>query len=308
MKNKKSIAILGPTATGKTQLAAHLSNELNGEVISADSRQVYRNMTIGTGKDLADFVVNGVAVPFHLIDIVDAGYEYSVFEYMHDFHKAYEEIRSRSVLPVICGGTGMYLEAILKGYNFIKVSIDLATKASIEALTDDELKLILEKNKKLHNTTDVIDRSRLIKAVEIVLSEQEGEHERGFAKIESTVFGIHFERKVIRERISLRLNERLKSGMIEEVEKLINTGLSIEKLKYYGLEYKFIASYLAKEISYSEMHASLEIAIHQFAKRQMTWFRRMEKNGISIHWIDGFLSMEAKVKEVRSVISLECPM
>ena len=297
------LTILGPTATGKTNLAACLAYEIDGEVISADSRQVYRGMNIGTGKDLSDYLVNGKQIPHHLIDIVDAGYEYSVFEYVNDFQKAYQAIAGRKKTPILCGGSGMYLEAVLKGYELKYAPVNDEIRSTINLKSNEELIEVLKSHKSLHNFTDTNDRERLLRAVEIAMSSESGVGSREkdalssqFSILSSNIiFGIHFERETIRQRITERLNIRLKEGMIDEVKGLMLSGISAEKLKYYGLEYKYIAMYLKNEIDYNSMFNKLNIAIHQFAKRQTTWFRRMEKHGFNIRWINGNLDTRSKV-------------
>jgi tRNA dimethylallyltransferase len=293
------ITILGATAGGKTALAAHVAYTLNGEVISADSRQVYRGMDIGTGKDLDDFQVNNVWIPYHLIDVIDAGYKYNVFEYQKDFLKVYSYIKNRGKLPVICGGTGMYIDAVLRGYKLINVPHDDALKFELEKKSDAELIALISRNKELHNTTDTSNRKRLVRAAEIALYyENNGDIDFTFPKINSLNIHIVYDRDTRRNRISERLAYRLKHGMVEEVKQLIDRGVDPETLKYYGLEYKFITEYLLNEMSYEQMCEHLEIAIHQFSKRQMTWFRKMEKDGHVLHEIDGTLSLEEKLNLV----------
>ena len=294
----KLITILGPTATGKTSLAAHLAYEINGEIISSDSRQVYRGMTIGTGKDLNDFIINEKKIPHHLIDILDAGGEYNVFEFLNDFHNAFNEVILKEKTPIMCGGSGMYLESVLKGYTLLKTPIDNEYRESLNKKTYEELIEILSKLKKLHNKSDISSRERLIRALEISGKSEDFNIKNSFPKIESDVYGIYFDREIIKKRITERLVIRLKEGMIDEVKQLLENGITIEKLKYYGLEYKFIAMYLENEITYEEMFEKLNIAIHQFSKRQMTWFRKMEKNGIKINWIDGNFSINEKINYI----------
>ncbi|MDD5570330.1 MAG: tRNA (adenosine(37)-N6)-dimethylallyltransferase MiaA [Bacteroidales bacterium] len=297
-ENPKLITILGPTATGKTTLAANLASQIDGEVISADSRQVYRGMDIGTGKDLQDFNIAGKIIPYHLIDIVEAGYEYNVYEYLKDFRKVYEENISRNKKTILCGGSGLYIEAVLKGYKLTDTPVDNEFRKKINTKTDVELIKMLSEYRNMHNTTDTTSRERLIRALEIAYYNSIQTNETEFQKTESDVFGIYFERDIIKKRITERLKKRLESGMIYEVKNLIEKGVSADKLKYYGLEYKFITQYISGETGYNEMFEKLNIAIHQFAKRQMTWFRKMEKNGIKINWIDGNLSIEEKIKQI----------
>ncbi len=306
MKTEKYdiITVMGATAGGKTSLAANFAFEFDGEIISADSRQVYRGMDIGTGKDLADYTVNGKQIPYHLIDIVDAGYKYNVFEYQKDFLNVYEDINKRHKFPVLCGGTGMYIDAVLKGYKLINVPHDEELKEKLEQKTDEELIKILKKNKELHNRSDTSNRKRLIRAVEIALYyEKNGVIDFSYPVVKSLNIQIVFDRNSRRRRITQRLKERLQNGMIEEVERLINKDVPIETLKYYGLEYKFITEYILGELSYNEMFKKLEIAIHQFSKRQMTWFRKMEKDGFQIYKIDGFIPLEEKIIKVKELLS-----
>ena len=294
------ITILGPTASGKTALAANVAFRMNGEVISADSRQVYRNMDIGTGKDYDDYIIEGREVPCHLVDICDAGEKYSVYRYQKDFLTVYNQISGRNKLPVMCGGTGMYIESILKGYRLIKVPVNKNLRDNLERKTMDEMKNILEGYGDLHNITDISQRNRLVRAIEIAkyYSDHNIEEEE-FPEIKTLVAGVKFDRNSRRKRISERLKRRLEGGMIEEVKNLLESGVSDETLIYYGLEYKFITWYLQGKISYDEMFNQLETSIHRFAKRQMTWFRRMEKNGIEIKWLDGYLPLDEKVEKVR---------
>jgi tRNA dimethylallyltransferase len=297
------ITILGPTASGKTALAVQLAYRLNGEVISADSRQVYCGMSVGTGKDLSEYSVNGKPVPYHLIDIAEPGYEYNLFEYQQDFHKAYDDILSRGKLPVLCGGSGMYLESVLRGYRMKKVNPDPDLENSLAKKSDEALKQLLLSLKTQHNTTDLTDRNRMIRAILISQTpEEETATARNTAPVASKVFGIQTDRLTLRDRITQRLKARLEQGMIEEVQALRDRGLSPEQIRFYGLEYRFIMLYLEYELNYDEMFARLNTAIHQFAKRQMTWFRKMEKSGISIHWINGKASLEDKIRQVEQAL------
>ncbi len=299
----KLITILGPTATGKTNLAAHLAYDINGEIISADSRQVYRKLNIGTGKDLKDYVVNQQQIPYHLIDIHDVGYDYNVFEFQEDFHKAYQDIQSRSKTTIFCGGTGMYIQAVLDGYKLYPVPKNEFLRAELESKSEEELVQQLKSISSLHNSTDTKSKARTIKAIEIALyCNQNNIEKEVFPPLDSVVFGISMERSLVRKKITKRLKERLNEGMIEEVEQLLKEGVTLEQLKFLGLEYKFLAQFLNKELSYSEMEQKLNIAIHQFSKRQMTWFRRMEKQGHQIHWIDGEMTMEEKVNFIKNTI------
>jgi len=295
------ITILGPTASGKTALAVRLAYELDGEVISADSRQVYREMDIGTGKDLSDYVVKGKRIPVHLVDIADPGYEYNVFEYQQDFRKIFPGITGRGKMPILCGGSGMYLEAILKGYNLKPIENDSTRKDALEKKTDQELKEILLALSPSHNTTDLTDRGRTIKAIEIATLSDRKEQFQSEVPPNTLLCGIRFEREILRNRITERLNNRLQNGMIEEVKALLDKGLTVGQLKFYGLEYRYITQFLEKELDYQTMFRVLNTAIHQFAKRQMTWFRRMERNGFNIHWIDGMIDEEEKLRLVMSL-------
>jgi tRNA dimethylallyltransferase len=297
------ITIIGPTASGKTALAARLAYELDGEVISADSRQVYRGMDIGTGKDWDDYLVEGKKVPVHLVDIADPGYEYNVFEYQQDFRKVYMDISGRGKLPVLCGGSGMYLEAILKGYELKRIKSNSILMDTLEQKTDEELKEILKSLRITHNITDLIDRKRIIKAIEIAsLSVSQEESTNTFSPINNLLIGIRFEREIIRKRITERLENRLQNGMVEEVKGLLDKGLTPSQLKFYGLEYRYITQFLENELDFDSMVLLLNTAIHQFAKRQMTWFRRMERNDFHIHWIDGTLDLDEKIKIVKSAL------
>ena len=287
------IVILGPTATGKTALAAELCYRINGEVISADSRQVYRDMDIGTGKDLADFNIHNTQIPYHLVNVADAGFEYNIFYYQHQFYKSYNDILSRGKKPVLCGGSGLYIETVLKGFNLHEVPDNIELRKNLESKSDEELIQLLSGMQKLHNKTDTNTREHLIKALIIAFYLKETKPE--FQPIDSIIYGIFYERNVVRERITQRLKQRLENGLIEEAEMLLKKGLTLEKFKYYGLEYKFLALYFEKKITYQELFTQLNIAIHQFSKRQMTWFRKMEKEGFKINWIDGNLTMDEKI-------------
>jgi len=293
------LAITGPTASGKTSLAAALAFRLDGEIISADSRQLYRQMNLGTGKDYSDYIVGGKQIPYHLIDVADPGYKYSVFEYQREFIKVLGDIRSRDKFPVVCGGSGMYIDSIVSGYRMAEGPPDPALRASLENKSIEELAEILASYRKLHNKTDSDTRKRAVRAIEIerYIRLEKG-NRRYFPEINPLIVGVLFTREVRRQRISERLRSRLDEGMVDEVRQLINKGIAPETLIYYGLEYKYITLYLTGKITYDEMYGSLESAIHQFAKRQMTWFRGMERKGVTIHWVDGELPMEEKVKKV----------
>ena len=297
------ITIIGPTASGKTPLAAALANKLGTEIISGDSRQVYRRMDLGTGKDLVDYTVDGHEVPYHLIDIVEPGYKYNVFEYQRDFLKAYEEITAKGKLPVLCGGTGMYVESVLKGYRLLPVPENPELRASLEGKSLEELTHILEGYKKLHNSTDVDTAKRAIRAIEIgEYYKQQSPEYREFPSLRSLIIGVDIDRELRREKITRRLKQRLDEGMVEEVRALLEEGIPAENLIYYGLEYKFLTQYAIGELTYEEMFHQLEIAIHQFAKRQMTWFRGMERRGFTIHWLDATLPMEEKLEQIINLI------
>ena len=298
------ITILGPTASGKTPLAAHLADKLGTEIISGDSRQIYRRMDLGTGKDLVDYVVDGRPVPYHLIDIVEPGYKYNVFEYQRDFLKAYEEITAKGKLPILCGGTGMYIESVLKGYRLLPVPENPELRASLEAKPLEELTRILEGYKKLHNSTDVDTAKRAIRAIEIEeYYKQQPPEYREFPTLDSLIIGVDIDRELRREKITRRLKQRLEEGMVEEVRGLLAEGIPAENLIYYGLEYKFLTQYAIGELTFDEMFLQLETAIHQFAKRQMTWFRGMERRGFTIHWLDATLPMEEKIEKIANMIS-----
>lgn len=284
------VVILGPTATGKTRIAALLANAVNGEIISADSRQVYKKMDIGTGKDLEDYIVNGREIKAHLIDVVSAGEKYDVFRFKNDFESAYKLITAKDKIPILCGGSGMYLESALGLYDLKKAETDTIKRIELEQMNNVELISLLKSLKIIHNTTDLTDRDRLIRAVEIALASEKVSgtvRESMYDNLPSTqfIYGIDLPRNVIKERIQSRLEKRLNNGMIEEVQKLMNEGVPTETLYYYGLEYRYISCYLSGEMSFTDMFNKLNIAIGQFAKRQMTWFRRMEKRGIKITWL-----------------------
>lgn len=298
------ITILGPTASGKTPLAAALASRLDSEIISADSRQVYRGMDLGTGKDLADYTVADKTIPYHLIDIVDSGYKYNVFEYQRDFMEAYQSVCERGKLPILCGGTGLYLEAVLKGYRLIPVPENPELRNRLSDKSLDELTRILSSYKKLHNSTDVDTVKRAIRAIEIeeYYLTQDVE-ERSFPTINSLIIGVDIDRELRRKKITRRLKQRLDEGMVDEVRQLIDNGVSPDDLIYYGLEYKYLTLYVIGEFTFEEMFHQLEIAIHQFAKRQMTWFRGMERRGFTIHWIDASLPMEQKVDSILNLLN-----
>ena len=304
---KKMITILGPTASGKTPVAARLASEIGGEVISADSRQVYRRMDIGTGKDLADYMVDGHQIPYHLIDIREPGTKYNLFEYQQDFYDVYQDIRSRGKDPILCGGTGLYIEAVLKGYKLSPVPQNQQLRDSLEGESLAELTQLLTELKarngsNMHNTTDVDSCQRAIRAIEIeTYNLEHPTPRRELPAVDSLIIGIDIDRDLRREKITRRLRKRLEEGMVDEVQTLLDEGIPAEDLIYYGLEYKFLTEYLTHQINYDEMFTRLEIAIHQFAKRQMTWFRGMERRGFEIHWIDATLPMEEKIERIKEL-------
>lgn len=311
------ITILGPTASGKTSLAAALAAQIDtldasiwggstkgAEIISADSRQVYRGMDIGTGKDLEDYTVEGKLIPYHLIDICDAGTKYNLFQYQQDFYDVYQDITHRGVLPILCGGTGLYIESVLKGYHLSPVPQNPALRSSLEGksleeLTDMLVELKARNGSHMHNRTDVDTAQRAIRAIEIETYNLEHPMpERELPAVDSLVIGVSIDRDARRDKITRRLKQRLENGMVEEIKGLLDRGIPAENLLYYGLEYKFVTEYVIGKTSYEEMLRGLEIAIHQFAKRQMTWFRGMERRGFTIHWIDALQPMEQKVEQV----------
>jgi len=315
---KKMITILGPTASGKTPVAAHLAAKIGGEIISADSRQVYRRMDIGTGKDLADYTLNILGrakrqsranhetlnIPYHLIDICEPGTKYNLFQYQQDFFDAYQDIESRGAVPILCGGTGLYIEAVLKGYKLSPVPQNQELRDSLEGKSLAELTTMLAELKQrtglnMHNTTDVDSCQRAIRAIEIETYNLENPvPRRELPPVDSLIIGIDIDRDLRREKITRRLKARLDEGMVDEVRKLLDEGIAPEDLIYYGLEYKFLTEYITGQLTFDEMFKRLEIAIHQFAKRQMTWFRGMERRGFTIHWIDATLPMDEKVDKI----------
>jgi len=303
MQNIPLLCIAGATASGKTHLAVQLADAVEGEIISADSRQIYKGMTIGTGKDLNEYNIAGKQIPCHLIDIVEAGYHYNVYEYQRDFQRVYADIIHRNKMPVLCGGSGMYIEAVLnKHYRLEYVPENEVFRKEMENCSMEELIEKLKSCKSVHNTTDILDRKRLIRALEIALYYQENPQQQENKPIDYVLFYLYFERSVLRERIALRLNQRLHSGMIEEVKSLLDSGLSTSELSYYGLEYRFISQYLAGEMDYKTMVSRLNIAIGQFAKRQQTWFSRMQRNGFNLIHIDGTLSDEKKLEKIKKLL------
>lgn len=297
------LAVVGPTACGKTALAVELALALGGEVLSADSRQVYRGMDIGTGKDLSEYVRGDVNVPVHLVDIAEAGYRYNVFEYQRDFLRAYEGVVQRGNLPVLCGGSGMYVESVLRGYRLIPVPENKELRERLQHKSLEELTAILSTYKTLHNNTDTDTVKRAIRAIEIEEYYAAARvEEREFPTIRTLTLGVDVSREVRRERISKRLRARLDEGLIEEVERLLANGLTAEQLIYYGLEYKFVTLYLTGALTREEMFQGLETAIHQFAKRQMTWFRGMERRGVNIHWVDISLPLPEIIETIKRLL------
>ena len=304
---KKMITILGPTACGKTSLAAALAADIHAEIISGDSRQVYRGMDIGTGKDLADYRVGDISVPYHLIDIVEPGTKYNVYQYQRDFMRAYDDIVGRGVIPMLCGGSGLYLEAVLRGYRMAPVPENKPLRQSLEGKSLAELTEMLNdiktrKGLRMHNTTDVDTAKRAIRAIEIELYQDEHPEEtEDIQPVDSLVIGLHIEVEQRRERITRRLKARFDEGMADEIRRIIDSGVAPEELIYYGLEYKYVTEYVIGQRDFEETFRLLEIAIHQFAKRQMTWFRGMERRGVKIHWIDSQLPMEEKINEIKNI-------
>ncbi|MBP3252392.1 MAG: tRNA (adenosine(37)-N6)-dimethylallyltransferase MiaA [Prevotella sp.] len=304
---QKMITILGPTASGKTPLAAAVARRIGGEILSGDSRQVYRRMDIGTGKDLADYG----DVPYHLIDICEPGTRYNLFQYQQDFFEAYEDIRRRGAVPILCGGTGLYIEAVLRGYRLSPVPQNQPLRDRLEGCSLEELTAMLAELKArngstMHNTTDVDSAQRAIRAIEI--EQYNMEHPvplRELPPIPSIIIGVNIDRDLRREKITRRLHARLDESMVDEVRGLLAEGIKAEDLMYYGLEYKYLTQYIVGQLSYDEMVSQLEIAIHQFAKRQMTWFRGMERRGFTIHWIDATLPMEEKTEQIIHIINHE---
>ena len=298
------IAIVGPTASGKTTLAAALAKRIGTEIISADSRQLYRGMDIGTGKDLAEYTIDGTAIPYHLIDICPAGYRYNLYEYVRDFNAVYADMKARNLQPLLCGGTGLYVESVLNGYALPPVPENSELRKSLESKTLDELAEILRGYKTLHNTTDIDSCKRAIRAIEIAeyYTHQEPELLEPKPLRNTLIVGVNIDRELRRNKITRRLHQRLEEGMVEEVKALLDSGIEPESLIYYGLEYKFLTEYIIGRTTYDEMVSRLEIAIHQFAKRQMTWFRGMERRGHEIAWIDATLPTDTQVEMIEMMI------
>lgn len=298
------ITIVGPTASGKTAIACHLAYNIKSEIISGDSRQVYKNMDIGTGKDLSDYIVNGQQIPYHLIDICEAGEKYNLFQYQEDFFEAYNNIKQRGITPILCGGSGLYVESVLKGYSLPNVPINKELREKLEAYSLAELTEILKSYKELHNTTDIDNKRRVIRAIEIEEYKKNNPiiANKNYPPLNSLTIGVGIDRELRRKRISERLRSRLQEGMIDEIKSILDSGVKPEDLIYYGLEYKFVTQHIIGEISYEEMESKLEIAIHQFSKRQMTWFRGMEKRGHKIHWIDSTLETDKKIEQILNLL------
>ncbi len=301
-KNNPLLCVIGPTATGKTRLAVALADFYHAEILSADSRQVYRQMDIGTGKDKEEYIVEGRSIPFHLIDIVEAGYHYNIFEYQRDFYKAYATIRQRNRNAILCGGSGMYIDSVLRNYRLDKVPENKELRLQLESVSMETLIEKLSQLTSLHNHTDTCDRDRLIRAIEIQEFYKKHPELKDKKKFDTLIFYVHVEREILRERITQRLVERLHHGMIEEVEAILHKGLSPEAMMYYGLEYKYITLYITGELSYNEMQDQLNTAIHQFAKRQCTWFRGMQRKGMKFHIIDGSLSNKEKLATLTPIV------
>ncbi|MCF6191517.1 MAG: tRNA (adenosine(37)-N6)-dimethylallyltransferase MiaA [Candidatus Hydrothermae bacterium] len=297
------ITVLGATAGGKTSFAAHLAYNTDRDIVGADSRQVYRRMDIGTGKDLDDYIVNGKKITVHLVDIVEPGYKYNVFEYQQDFIKVYKQLKEQGKKAILCGGSGMYIEAVINAYNLLKVPENKELRKQLSEKSLEELTKILISYGNLHNKTDIEEKERALRAIEIAeFYKQNPDKKTGLENISKLILGIKFDRDSRRRRITERLKHRFENGMIDEVEKLLDEGIPADTLIYYGLEYKFITLYLLGQISYDEMFRKLETAIHQFSKRQMTWFRRMERQGTNIHWLDGYMSLNQKLERVKEIL------
>jgi tRNA dimethylallyltransferase len=299
------LVVTGPTASGKTALAVAIAKRVGGEIISADSRQVYRGMNLGTGKDYDDYLIDGTRIPYHLIDIVEPGYKYNVFEYQRDFINVYTGLKFRNLFPIICGGSGMYTDSIITGYKMVEVPPDSGLRAELEKKPMEQLREILSTYKNLHNITDFDTKKRVIRAIEIEhFNTNRRQQKSELPMVNSLIVGVLFDRETRRKRISDRLKKRLDTGMVEEVKNLIKLGVNPETLIYYGLEYKYITLYITGKLTFEVMVKDLETAIHQFAKRQMTWFRGMERRGTRIHWIDGEMPMEGKVERVLDLLSI----
>lgn len=303
------ITIIGPTASGKTTFATALASRVDGEIISGDSRQVYRHMDIGTGKDLKDYTLGNKQIKHHLIDIREPGDKYTLYDFQADFHKAYQDIRGRNKKPILCGGTGLYIESVLKGYHLMDVPKNEQLRESLKNKSLDELSVILSQYKTLHNTTDLDTKQRAIRAIEIAHAQQhvknnvQPSYHKEYEPKDPTIIGLSIDREYRRKKISTRLKSRIEEGMVDEIKGLLSRGVSAEDLIYYGLEYKFVTLYALGKLTHQEMLSQLEIAIHQFAKRQMTWFRGMERRGLRINWIDALLPMEEKIGKAMLLLS-----
>lgn len=305
MTNTDLITILGPTASGKTSFAANLAARLDSEIISGDSRQVYRRMDIGTGKDLADYEVDGKKIPYHLIDIAEPGYKYNVFEFQRDFLNAYQDISERGKMPILCGGTGLYIESVLKGYKLLPVPENKELRERLQNYSLTELTEMLKSYKTLHNTTDVDTVKRAIRAIEIEeYYQSQPKDVSAFPQINSVIIGVDIDREERRRKISARLRSRLDEGMVDEVRAILDSGVSPEDMIYYGLEYKYLTNYIIGNLTYEQMVGELEIAIHQFAKRQMTWFRGMERRGLKINWMDASMPMQEKIDWAMEILKI----
>ncbi|GHT18228.1 tRNA dimethylallyltransferase 2 [Bacteroidia bacterium] len=299
------ITVIGPTASGKTTVACALAARLQSAVISGDSRQVYRGMDIGTGKDLNEYIIDNQTIPYYLIDICDAGTRYNIFQYQHDFHRVFSDLKNKNIVPVLCGGSGLYIEAVLRGYHLPDVPENAALRKSLEHKSLEELTQMLSTYRNLHNSTDVDSAQRAVRAIEIAeFSQRNNLQFNEFQPINSLIIGIDIDRELRRSKITNRLKQRLEQGMIDEIKNLLNKGIQPSDLMYYGLEYKYVTQFVTGEISYSEMFAQLEIAIHQFAKRQMTWFRGMERRGLKIHWINTQIPVNEKIDEIIHLLKI----
>lgn len=302
---QRLVAILGPTACGKTRVAVHLAALCNGEILSADSRQVYQQMDIGTGKDLDDYHLNGQPIAYHLIDICQAGQKYNLHAYLRDFHTAYSNVIARGKTPILCGGSGLYAEAILRNYNIIDVPPNPALRQRLARLTDQQLQDQLRQYGPLHNTTDLDTRQRTIRAIEIAAATaQAPAQEQALPTITPrAIFALDLPRDVRRQRITARLDARLQAGLVDEVQRLLDSGIPPENLIYYGLEYKFVTRYLLGELSYPQMRNQLNTAIHQFAKRQLTYLRGMVRRGLTLTWLDAMQPPETLAREIAEYIA-----
>jgi len=297
--NYNLIVILGPTATGKTQLATHLAAQINGAIISADSRQVYRGMDLGTGKDLSEYKIDNQSIPYYLIDTCEPGYKYNIFEYQADFFEAFNKVNQSHITPIMCGGSGLYIESVLKHYKLINVPVNEPLRQKLTHYTLEELTEILKGFRQLHNTTNTDTKARAIRTIEIeTYYQSHPEVDASLPPLHPLIIGVEIDVESRRQRITQRLKERLNNGMIEEVKQLLTNNISPDDLIYYGLEYKYLTLYCTGQLSYQEMFEQLNTAIHQFAKRQMTWFRRMERNGFEIHWINAHHPMDEKLKKI----------